>query len=65
VSFGALVLLLSAGSLTLGAGDPQQSATPSAILPQQAVLNRYCLNCHNDKLKTAGLSLAAVDVANL
>ena len=65
--FGGLVLLLSGGSLSLGAGNPQQSAapSPSGVLPQQATLNRYCVSCHNDKLKTSGLSLSAVDVTNL
>jgi len=29
---------------------------------QQADLNRYCVSCHNTRLKTAGLSLEALDV---
>ena len=30
---------------------------------QNAVLKRYCVGCHNDKLKTGGLSLEAFDVS--
>src|SRR5688500_11923202 len=28
----------------------------------QADLNRYCVSCHNNRLKTAGLSLEGLDV---
>ncbi len=33
------------------------SQTPSDAADTQATLNRYCVGCHNDKLKTAGLVL--------
>src|SRR2546428_10058934 len=36
--------------------------TPSA---QRAMLNQYCVGCHNDKLKTAGLALTATDVEDV
>lgn len=70
VRFGGVALLLSAASLTLGARGPQQSAVPdtepvSAVARHQAVVNRYCLSCHNDKVKTGGLTLSSASVANL
>src|SRR5262249_47304900 len=34
-------------------------ATPSS---QRALLNRYCVTCHNEKLKTAALMLDKADV---
>jgi mono/diheme cytochrome c family protein len=34
------------------------SAAPS---PQRALVDKYCVTCHNDRLRTAGLSLAQVD----
>src|SRR5262245_10184618 len=34
----------------------------TAISPQRALLNRYCVTCHNDRLKTAGLMLDKLDV---
>jgi hypothetical protein len=58
------------GSLALGAGGQQKSTSQSAadsglVTSHQAVINRYCLSCHNDKLKTGGLSLSSANVANL
>src|SRR5579862_5234156 len=32
---------------------------------QRAVFSRYCVTCHNDKLKTAGLMLDGMDVARV
>ncbi|PYQ90148.1 MAG: hypothetical protein DMG02_12765 [Acidobacteria bacterium] len=40
----------------------QQSATSNHDA-QNAVLKRYCVGCHNDKLKTGGLSLESFDVS--
>src|SRR6185436_3022171 len=36
---------------------------PSLIAQDRAVLDKYCITCHNQKLKTAGLSLEAADFA--
>jgi hypothetical protein len=40
----------------------QQAPTSAAVSPQRALLNQYCVTCHNDKLKTAGLVLDKADV---
>ncbi|MBI3895964.1 MAG: DUF1592 domain-containing protein [Acidobacteria bacterium] len=42
----------------------QETSSPVAqpALPQRALLNRYCVTCHNEKLKTAGLMLDKMDV---
>ena len=40
-----------------------QGASPGAA--ERAVLDRYCVTCHNDRLLTAGLDLAHADVANV
>jgi Protein of unknown function (DUF1592)/Protein of unknown function (DUF1588)/Protein of unknown function (DUF1587)/Protein of unknown function (DUF1585)/Protein of unknown function (DUF1595)/Cytochrome C oxidase, cbb3-type, subunit III len=37
----------------------------SPVPEYRAVLNRYCVTCHNEKLKTAGLTLDKMDVANV
>ncbi|PYU22050.1 MAG: hypothetical protein DMG30_15840 [Acidobacteria bacterium] len=44
-----------------------RSASPDAstAAPYRAVLNQYCVVCHNDQLRTAGLVLSKVDVANV
>jgi hypothetical protein len=52
ISRWTLVLLGIGGSIAAGA--PQASP---AISSERAAVNRYCLGCHNSKLKTAGLAL--------
>ena len=42
------------------------SAQPPLVASEQRVLlDRYCVTCHNDKLKTAGLMLDEMDVGNV
>src|ERR1019366_1152407 len=35
-----------------------------ASAQEQAVLDRYCITCHNEKIKTAGLMLDKLDFAH-
>ena len=67
--FGGLAVVALAGSFVRAERGDQQAGSaaisPSPIASQQAVLNRYCLSCHNDKMKTGGLSLSGADIANL
>src|ERR1700690_689218 len=42
----------------------QQIARPQALPPDQALLKQYCIGCHNEKLKTAGLMLDKLDLAH-
>ena len=47
-------------SSSAGAGGPQPQTAGTATGPapaQRATLDRYCVSCHNDKTKTAGLAL--------
>ena len=57
---GCLALSFSAGG-SLRAGRPQDQQLPGPLRPagspQRAILDRYCLGCHNDAVKTAGLAL--------
>jgi hypothetical protein len=51
--------------LAIGAGIALLFSTPHSAAPQvapKALLDTYCVTCHNDKLKTAGLALDTVDV---
>ncbi len=47
---------------------PNRYIVPTGVVPagsgQRQVLDRYCVTCHNQKLKTAGLMLDEADVAN-
>ena len=37
----------------------------TAVSPQRALVDQYCVTCHNDRQKTGGLSLAAEDMAEV
>jgi hypothetical protein len=53
-------------SVALGAGGPQQppASLPAVTAsPHRATLDRYCVSCHNDRVKAGGLVLAGLDVA--
>ncbi len=52
----------------LEAASQQQASSKSAppvASPNRALLNRYCVTCHNEKLRTADLTLDKVDVDNV
>ncbi len=42
----------------------QRGAEPSGGV-LEATVNRYCLGCHNDRTRTAGLTLAGVSAASV
>jgi hypothetical protein len=61
---GLAVISTSAGALRAGAPPQQQPAATlaaSSSAPRAAV-KQYCLTCHNDQIKAAGLTLAPLDV---
>src|SRR5215471_9439893 len=57
---------LAAAGLSTSAASPQGTAPrpPTDSVPHAGVVGQYCVTCHNDRLKTAGLSLEQLDVAN-
>src|SRR5688572_15000562 len=63
---GAAVLLAS-GSQALRAGQATQTttATASAQSTQQEILNQYCITCHNQRARTAGLALDTLNLADV
>ncbi|MEO8255722.1 MAG: DUF1592 domain-containing protein [Acidobacteriota bacterium] len=65
---GALVVAagLSVSAIRGRAAAPQVAPVRSASAGQGAAfLKQYCLGCHNDRAKIGGLSLAAMDPANV
>ncbi len=56
------VMLL--GSVFLHAAV-QQLSSPAPSSPHRAVLNRYCVTCHNEKLKTADLILSNLNIEDV
>ena len=65
-SFAAGVAVLCAA--TLHAGSPRQASTVSDSPPAsqlQPLIDRYCVSCHNDRLRTGGLALDTLDMADV
>ncbi len=66
-SVGGLMAVWFALLAPMPAGEassarPQVSPPPSPLRP---VLDRYCVGCHSDRLRTAGLSLEALDAVHV
>ena len=58
----ALVLL---GTIATGTAFAQEAvASAEEAAAQRALLDRYCVTCHNDRLETGNLSLEGVDVTH-
>ena len=59
---GALTLAFIAGS-SLGTVPVRQTTAAAEPESAQATIAEYCVECHNDRLKTAGLALDTMNVA--
>ena len=59
--------VLSSSSGTLGAVEQAQSASVSAtsLSSQRALIDGYCVGCHNQRTKTAGIMFDTMDLARL
>ncbi len=55
------VAFLGMSLLAVSAGAQSSSSDPD----YSAILKQYCFTCHNDKLKTAGLSLERMDLTHV
>ena len=59
-SFAACALIAAPPQAAQPAGQP----APAAVNPNKALINRYCVTCHNQRLKTAKLALDVLDLAH-
>src|SRR5437016_5933335 len=59
---GTIVSLLMGFFWTVAAQQPQ---TVVANSPQRALLDQYCVTCHNERLKTAGVMFDKLDVQHV
>src|SRR5262245_35193318 len=59
----AATLLLSMQVKVSAQQSNAASSGPSSTSSQRQFLDRYCTTCHNEQLKTGGLSLAHVDLS--
>ena len=55
-----LIATVSGGPMT--AAGQQPATAPATASPHRALLNRYCVTCHNEKLRTADLLLDKANV---
>src|SRR5678815_1259124 len=64
----SLCALIVAGLIATLSSSVQVAApqTPTATNanPARAVFDKYCITCHNQRLRTAGLALDTADVTN-
>src|SRR5689334_15976637 len=74
--FRALLCAVAIGALLVAAGggaalSAAQAVRPQALppgkpaAPQADLLTKYCVSCHNDKLKTAGLTLQELEFSDV
>ena len=65
----AVVAAGVAGILCLAGASParaqRDAGAPATAAEARALLDRYCVTCHNDRLRTAGLTLDAADPARV
>src|SRR5437868_2572871 len=59
------IALLTATSLQSGSLQQSPGASGPPADQYRAILDKYCVTCHNERLKTAGLMLDKMDVANV
>jgi Protein of unknown function (DUF1592)/Protein of unknown function (DUF1588)/Protein of unknown function (DUF1587)/Protein of unknown function (DUF1585)/Protein of unknown function (DUF1595)/Planctomycete cytochrome C len=64
VAFGVL-LAGSISSLSGQSATPLAAQTTTPTPSQRALLDKYCVTCHSDRLKTANLSLQGLDLAKV
>ncbi|MEO5926202.1 MAG: DUF1592 domain-containing protein [Bryobacteraceae bacterium] len=57
-----LILALTASSQTGATKGKAKSVAPS---PHKALVDRYCVGCHNARTKTAGLALDTLNLSNV
>ncbi len=64
-SIVSCLAMLLAGAVLAEETRAQTPRTDPSPATYRAVIGRYCLTCHNENLKTAGLVLSAMDVENV
>src|SRR5436309_3322782 len=51
--------MVLAGSLAAA-----QTPAPMTVASEQALVNKYCAGCHNDKMRAGGFSWTSVDLSD-
>jgi mono/diheme cytochrome c family protein len=61
----ALVATTSTGVDAAGTVQARSQAAAAGAAPSQALLDQYCITCHNERLKTGGLTLDTLSLNNI
>ena len=72
LGLAALIMVWLTSGTRLAGKEPgavqaerQAPASASAATPQEQLVRRYCITCHNERLRSGGLSLASVDLGRV
>ena len=57
--------LLPAAYTQVRSAPPQPGVATASASAARAVLDKYCVTCHNQRTKTAGLALDALDISHV
>ena len=60
-----VAILVMLTGYRVDAGSLQLSTAGATHAPHRAMLDTYCVTCHNQRLKTGGLSLDTVDIVDI
>ena len=68
--FGKDIVCLATFAVVLStcmqaAPPPQAASNAPSVTAERALVDKYCVTCHSDKLKTGGLSLQSADMTNI
>jgi len=61
IAAGVAALTAAASHVAVAAAPQTSAVTARSAASPRAVLNQYCVSCHNEKLRTAGLLLDTID----
>ena len=59
------VTMLSSASTHFGAQQAQPASVPVERTPQRALLDQYCVTCHNQRAKTAGVMFDTMNLSDV
>ena len=68
IMIGGVLAILTVTAVSGQAPQPQRtppSSPPTGVAAPRAVIDKYCVGCHNARLKTGGLALDQLDLTRL
>src|SRR5579864_5294404 len=63
--FGRWLVFSTAVVVCWPVASRAEEASPGVSAPHAALVNKYCVTCHSDKMRTGGLSLQGADLADV